>query len=319
MNSSRIILVVGLTLVASLVAGCSENATTISEEEIEVQKSEWVFNQLTRSELLGLEDRIASLCMENMGFSIHPPANPVITDADALLRYQYGVLLGPNPDTVDQVGYGDWIQGRPGSQAEIDESAEFYSLPQMEQDEYFQARWGEDRFLASIAPESDGDENEQPGMKTIVLPDGFIYEYPTDGCDGEALSLLYPDGVEDFKNAEALASISVFTSVESSPEFLKGLEKWSTCIADSGLGEYSHPFDILGEIEMQQYSLEREIEIANTDLACIIESNLNNIREDTFWSEVAAYYQEFETLVYSYREQAKTAVERGQDLIESGY
>lgn len=140
----------------------------------------------------------------------------------------------------------------------------------------------EGRPLEPVGPAS------RPGIGTVEIPGGAMYQWDRDSCLAQARRALYGD---DVKHAEMIMTlnevrIEAHENAQTDPAYRAGVERWRGCMSRRGLS-YSEPgaaaSDLADAFRAGQLTLDelrqREIEVATAEATCYGEAGLEPLFE----------------------------------------
>ncbi|QSB04338.1 hypothetical protein [Natronoglycomyces albus] len=330
------VLAIGVALTVSACA-TDPGEHDFSEEELQTFQQNWLHNTMVRFELRNVVQRLNIMCMEQAGFDIHQEAIEWPEDEDQILGKQFGLVLGADPENVDELGYGDLID-RVWDQDGVRQSilSEYQLQTSTYHYEYQVALRGESvARLNMLDGEVPASHWEEAGVvHTVINGVGEIYYY-SEGCEGEVLEALYGENVYSFKQLENEAGPAGQFDFRTHPDVVAAHESWAECMSDFGFPGMDNPLHAQDSIYMMwleldsQYTLEeppvekirasheREINMAKADLQCLEDNDINEVQQQSHAESVGLIHTELEVNSSVYLEQAAEYLERAQMLLET--
>lgn len=312
---------------AAALTGCVEPPEPIDRAVAEAVLLE---NMNAANEVGFALDRVARLCMEGLGYTVHPESRerPEAPDMESMLGFE--VYSAPDLSLPPSQIYGIVVDSPSITLIFFDENDElvrtesspFTSQPQAEQDAYFAALHG-----------SAGMETE-----VVELPDLGQSERAGGGCLREAEDAIADGDYPDYLNHAGLAGARGGTNWEADERVQEARFDWAACMDARGydfelpLALRSHVSNLAGDLKAewqieQTISLEdAEAElaaevalIAADDAACHEKSRLEEVQDEVFWEYLIAYVSSHETSFYDFHERAKEMTAKAQEIIAEGH
>lgn len=320
--------IIVLLFSAPFVASCGNEGSTIDQQAAETIL---VANMNAAMEVEAALDRVARVCMEEIGFDVHPSALEFPEDPSIDDLLGENVLTRPNlslpPEEIYGIGLNSGVDttfvevNDAGEVRHLEDPGEFDSQSVEAQDEYFKAFYGTAEMETEV----------------INLPDISEAERSGGGCLREAEDALSDGNYPDYLNHAGLSGAKGGTSWESDDRVVDARTEWSICMESSGYS-YDKPLDVYLDLAMQVGDYQREAlyadesqvssleeefsEIASTvaevDNACHRETGLQDVQEGVFWEYLINYVSDHEEEFYSFKERTDGMLELAQDIIESG-
>lgn len=330
---AKVVSAIGLTMVM-VVTACGEDKA--APEEVERYKAAWTENVVLASEIYESEQRLARMCMENLGFEDHP----ALYEAAETYWDVIGAL-GPRPDieTAKDIGYREAMPGLFDTGSQED-------LPQHAQRAYFVAFWGEEgaeAALSNVSSEvprnSAGEALEWPGQEIHELENGEVIRWQAEGCEGAAVEALHEGSPLEFKTQEAEATSAPWEMFRNDEIVLNAEADWSLCLADTGYDGIGSVSDMPVYVSEMQDSIYRDAmnvdgpgisaeavqqfesqqkDLAVADARCAEETDLDAVRFDRFWELLSEQAKGYETSVFAYQGEVESLLVRAQELLEQG-
>lgn len=322
----RAALSVPALLAAALLAACAEPAEAMTQATAEAVLAD---NIASADQVQQALDRVARLCVENLGFTVHPVANEYEEAAGIRELLGEWVYSAPDPALPPEEIYGIQVddpgitlvyEGENGEDVHT-EPDPFTELPQADQDAYLAAYYG------------------SPGMEaeTVVLPDIGESERAGGGCMREAEDALADGAYPEYLNHAGLAGARGGTNWERDDRVAEALLAWSDCMDDAGY-DYADPMQLRGELYSKAGDLKAAWQIdgsmslgeaeaalagevlaaAEDDAACHAESKLEDVQEEVFWEYLIAYVSGHEEEFYSFHQRAEDMQARAQEILSDG-
>lgn len=326
LRRGRAALGVPALLTAALLAGCAEPPDPIGRATAEAVLAE---NIAAADRVEQALDRVARLCVENLGFTVHPAATEYEETTDIRDLLGAWVYSAPDPSLPPEEVYGIRVDDPaitlmyegPDGEGVHTEPDPFTELPQADQDAYFAAYYG------------------SPGMEaeTVPLPDVGEAERAGGGCLRDAEDALADGAYPDYLNHAGLAGARGGTDWEADPRVAEALRAWSDCMAARGhdyaepahlrgdlfsrAGDLKAAWQIEGSMSLEEAEAALAEEVAATaadDAACHAESALEEVRVAVFWEYMVAYVGGHEEAFYSFVGRAQDMQVRAQEVLAAG-
>jgi len=313
-------------LAAALLSACAEPPEPVDRATAEAVLLD---NMASADQVDQALDRVARLCVENLGFHVHPAAteyaeHPDLSDLLGFWVYSEPDLTLP-PDEIYHVAVDSphitlVVEGEDG-EARYTEPDPFTALPQADQEAYFTALYG------------------SPGMEpeVVQLPDIGRSERAGGGCRREAEDALAAGAYPDYLNHAGLAGAKGGTDWEADDRVTEARLAWSACMAERGY-DYEEPMllrddlftaatDLKAAWQVQQTTslADAEAELAELvlataedDAACHDATGLQEVQETVFWEYLIAFVSGHEEDFYSFHQRARDMQTRAQDVLADG-
>ncbi|WP_205325809.1 hypothetical protein [Glycomyces sp. YM15] len=313
-------------LAAALSAACAEPPEPIDRATAEAVLAD---NMASADQVQQAMERVATLCVENRGFAVHPlaveyEASPGLDDLLGPWVYSEPDLALPPEEIygirVDDPAITLVYEGADGEDV-YTEPDPFSDLPRADQDAYYEAYYG------------------SPGMEaeTVLLPDVGESERAGGGCMREAEDALAEGAYPDYLNHAGLAGARGSTGWERDDRVAEALTAWADCMDERG-HDYGEPIQLRGALfsragdlkaawqiehsmsleEAEARLAEEVLATAGDDAACHAESRLQEVREDVFWEYLIAYVSGHEEEFYSFHRRAEDMQARAQEILADG-
>ncbi|MDN3240561.1 hypothetical protein [Glycomyces tritici] len=313
-------------LAAALLAGCAEPPEPIDRATAEAVLAD---NMASADGVEQALERVAKLCVETLGFTVHPPAAEYEEAADIRDLLGEWVYSEPDPSLPPAEIYGIRVddpaitlmyEGANGEGVHT-EPDPFTELPQADQDAYFDAYYG------------------SPGMEaeTVLLPDVGESERAGGGCMREAEDALADGAYPDYLNHAGLAGARGGTDWATDERVAEALHAWADCMDARG-HDYGEPihlrsalFSRAGDLkaawqiegtmtlaEAEAALAEEVVATAEDDAACHAESRLEEVQVEVFWEYLVAFVSAHEEAFYSFHKRAQDMQVRAQEILAAG-
>jgi hypothetical protein len=313
-------------LAAALLSACAEPPEPIDRSTAEAVLLD---NMASADQVDQALDRVARLCVDHLGFTVHPAETEYHEHPDLRDLLGFWVYSKPDPTLppheiydvrVDSPHITLLIEGDDG-EAVYTEPDPFTSLPEPDQDAYFTALYG------------------SPGMEAEVvqLPDIGQSERAGGGCLREAEDALAEGDYPDYLNHAGLAGAKGGTDWEDDDRVAEARLAWSDCMAEHGYDAEApmflrdHLFTAATDLKAawqihQTTSLEEaETELAGLvlaaaadDAACHDATGLEEVQDAVFWEYLIRFVSGHEEAFYSFHQRARDMQARAQDILADG-
>ncbi|MDA1359418.1 hypothetical protein O1R50_07290 [Glycomyces luteolus] len=313
-------------LAAALLAACAEPPEPIDRATAEAVLAD---NMASADQVQQALDRVARLCVEHLGFTVHPLAAEYEPDPGLDDLLGPWVYSAPDPSLppgeiyglrVDNPNITLMYEGDDGEDVHT-EPDPFSELPQADRDAYNEAYYG------------------SPGMEAeiVLLPDVGESERAGGGCMREAEDALADGAYPDYLNHAGLAGARGGTDWERDDRVAEARAAWSDCMNERGYDfeEPMHLRDALfsrsGDLKAawqieQSMSLEEAeaalaeevLAAAGDDAACHAETGLEDVQVEVFWEYLIRYVSGHEEAFYSFHRRAEDMQARAQEILADG-
>lgn len=313
-------------LAAALLTGCAEPPEPIDRATAEAVLAD---NMASADQVEQALERVAKLCVENLGFTVHPLAAEYEEAADIRDLLGTWVYSAPDPALPPEEVYGIRVDDPaitlmyegPDGEGVYTEPDPFTALPQTDQDAYFEAYYG------------------SPGMaaETVLLPDVGESERAAGGCMREAEDALADGAYPDYLNHAGLAGARGGTDWATDERVAEALNAWSDCMDARGhdygepihlrsalytmAGDLKAAWQIDGSMSLEEAEAalaEEVVATAEDDVACHAESRLEEVQVAVFWEYLIAYVSGNEEAFYSFHQRAQDMQVRAQEILAAG-
>lgn len=309
----------GVSAVLVAMSGC---AAGTDGDNVEDLKAAYFHNFELRWEVERAVDRVARVCMEQLGYHVHPEEVPAPEQSAEELVMRTFVWTSPDPGTVHVDGYGDRLGGNitttyVDGEVVVTDSSEYERLPESERLAYQADLHGPD-MEAEHAQLSDGTEV------------GWI----VGGCVGAANRVLFADGVFDFLEQRTHATGGADNGWLDDHRVRDVHRQWSACMAERGYPDFDVPQDAVSALSVRQpdpdtldgaeYDARLEeftditVDQAVADLACHERYEVQPTQEAVFWEYMLDYLADYEVTVFGFADAADSILETAQQIIEAG-
>lgn len=318
--------VLGVPALLLLLAACAEPPEPIDRDTAEAVLVE---NIASADQVQQALNRVALLCVENAGFTVHPKESEYEEPAgiaDLLGSFVYSEPdLSLPPNEIYGVEVDDpaitLVYGNEDGEDVYTEPDPFTELPQADQDAYFEALYG------------------SPGMaaEVVMLPDVGESERAGGGCMREAEDALSEGAYPDYLNHAGLAGARGGTDWDSDDRVAEAREAWANCMADRGY-DYEEPMHLRSDLfnragdfkaawqidasmsleEAEAALADAVLATAEDDAACHAETGLQDVQVEVFWEYLIAYVSGHEEAFYSFHERAGDMEARAQETLANG-
>ncbi|WP_035749953.1 hypothetical protein [Glycomyces sp. NRRL B-16210] len=315
-----------LVAVLAAAAGCAEAPEPIDRAVAEAVLLE---NLNAANEVELALERVSRLCLEELGFTVHPAGleYPDAPDLEHLLGAE--VYSAPDPSLPPPEIYGVVVDSPSITLVVIDEHDEgaytepnpFNSQTESERDAYFTALYGS----SEMEPE------------VVQLPDLGQSERAGGGCMREAEDAISGGAYPDYLNQAGLAGARGGTNWQSDERVQTARFDWAACMDARGY-DFESPLALRGSLSNFAGDLKAEWQIrqaigleeaeaelaaavvgtAEDDAACHEESGLQEAQETVFWEYLIAYVSANETAFYEFQERAEAMTAQAQEILASG-
>lgn len=313
-------------LAAVLLAGCAEPPEPIDRDTAEAVLAD---NMASDQQVQQALERVARLCVEQLGFTVHPPAAEYEETADLGELLGFWVYSAPDLSLPPEEIYGIEVDNpaitlvMEGDEGEdvYTEPDPFTELPQADQDAYFAAYYG------------------SPGMEAevVMLPDIGESERAGGGCMREAEDALSEGAYPDYLNHAGLAGARGGTDWERDDRVVEARAAWSDCMDDAGY-DYEEPFLLRNALFQRAgdlkaaWQIERSMSLeeaeaafaeevlatAEDDAACQTETGLEDVQVEVFWEYLIAFVSLHEEEFYAFHQRAEDMQARAQEILADG-
>ncbi|MFG3343219.1 hypothetical protein [Glycomyces sp. NPDC048151] len=315
----------GVPALLLLLAACAEPPEPIDRATAEAVLAD---NLASADQVEQALHRVALLCVENQGFTVHPSQTEPEESTGIADLLGYEVYSEPDLSLPPEEIYGakvddpviTLVYGN-GDEDVYTEPDPFTQLPQADQDAYFAALYG------------------PPGMEaeTVMLPDVGESQRAGGGCMREAEDALSEGAYPDYLNHAGLAGARGGTDWDADERVVEARAAWADCMGALGhdyetplqvrmdlfnrAGDLKAAWQIDGTMDLEEAEAalaEEVLATAGDDASCHAETGLQDVQVEVFWEYLIAYVSGHEEAFYSFHERAVDMEARAQEVLADG-